>query len=333
MEKGMTHGTSTLLFFNLSQSYFRLFLFQLAKRSEGKTVNRKSVDEFGGIIGFSNGLEIKTNGGVFESIHGSHTAEESDVEEDPDIFDMFGLLNLSLSSFEYEQLNPREEDVDGAQLGYDENKTWRREFLLSIHAKITSERHSSRRCGVQQCKQEDVNKINTSDSRRWHAHDCSSVIINTCRQIVREVLGMLKPDSGSAEAPQGSQSMGDLFLTPVASMDEEENVEDTRVADPSTKLGRRARKVKPETLTFSVTDTIVFVRAACSVYLHALTIRSSDIVVSKSLTASVEVVKIFGIKGEPRGGSNIPLTQQSNPQQFFFFQCFFLLSGRRCSTG
>lgn len=270
---------------------------KLAKRSEGKTVNRKSVDKFGGIIGFSNGIEINTNG-AFGSIDGSHTAEEFDAEEDPDIFDMFGLLNLSLSSFEYEQLNPREEDVDGAPLGCDENKTWRREFLLSIHAK-TSERPSSRSHlpgGVRQGKQEDVNKINTSDSRRWHAHDCSSVIINTCRQIVREVLGMLKPDSGSAEAPQGSQSMSDLFLAPVSSIEEEENVEDSRVREQSTEPGRRFRKVKPETLTFSVTDTIVFVRAACSVYLHALTIRSSDIFVSKSLTASVEIVKIFGIK-------------------------------------
>jgi len=222
---------------------------------------------------------------------------------------MFGLLNLSLSSFEYEELNPREEDIDGAPLGCDENKTWRREFLLSINAKITSERPYSRSHlpgGVQQGKQgEDVNKINTSDSRRWHAHDCSSVIINTCRQIVREVLSMLKPNSGSTEAPQGSQSMSDLFVVPVASMEEEENVEDSRARDQSTKPGRRFRKLKLETLTFSVTDTIVFVRAACSVYLHALTIRSSDIVVSKSLTASVEVVKIFGIKGEPRGGSRL----------------------------
>jgi len=59
---------------------------------------------------------------------------------------------------------------------------------------------------------------------------------------------------------------------------------------------RRDRKHKLEPLNFSVTDTIVFVRAATSVYLHVLTMKQSDIAIKKTLIATVEIVKIFGIK-------------------------------------
>jgi hypothetical protein len=61
-------------------------------------------------------------------------------------------------------------------------------------------------------------------------------------------------------------------------------------------MRKRLHKRHLETLTFAVTDSIVFVRAAASVYLHALSMKQSDVVISKTLTAAIEIVKIFGIK-------------------------------------
>jgi len=49
-------------------------------------------------------------------------------------------------------------------------------------------------------------------------------------------------------------------------------------------------------LNFSVHDTILFVRAASSVYLNSLSLRMSDGVVVKTLTGAIELLKIFGVK-------------------------------------
>ena len=43
-------------------------------------------------------------------------------------------------------------------------------------------------------------------------------------------------------------------------------------------------------------DTIVFARAATALYLHAMLLRQSDVVIVKTLDAAVEIVKIFGIR-------------------------------------
>ena len=134
------------------------------------------------------------------------------------------------------------------------------------------------------------------------------VVINICRQIVREVLCMLKPNLASDDDNKdmsyagvyGSRSMSDIFLQPTTSSLDDSDTGDFSGAQheegKAARMKKRLRKRKLEVLTFAVTDTIIFVRAAASVYLHALSMKQSDIVITRSLTASVEIVKIFGIK-------------------------------------
>ena len=57
-----------------------------------------------------------------------------------------------------------------------------------------------------------------------------------------------------------------------------------------------SRQCLKTTLEFTAADIIVFACAATSLYLHTLALRQSDVVIVKTLTATVEVLKIFGIK-------------------------------------
>lgn len=151
-------------------------------------------------------------------------------------------------------------------------------------------------------------QLTTNDARRWHAHDSSMVIIIICRQIVREILIMLKPNLSSSEDTEetdlsyagisGTRSMSDIFLQPTSSLDDSDSCNNSSGTKHEEGKGtkKRLRTRKSETLTFAVTDTIIFVRAVASVYLHALSMKQSDIVITKTLTAAVEIVKIFGIK-------------------------------------
>ena len=98
----------------------------------------------------------------------------------------------------------------------------------------------------------------------------------------------------------GSRSLSDIFLQPTS-----RSVEDSDLGNfpggqheegKAARMRKRLRKRHLETLTFAVTDSIIFVRAAASVYLHALSMKQSDVVITKTLTAAIEIVKIFGIK-------------------------------------
>lgn len=146
------------------------------------------------------------------------------MDDVADIFDMFGLLNLSLSTIEYEGSGNPVEENNGKIT--EEKPIWRRENLLSSHVKTTKDPrslplkyyHASNVVGETDC----TRQLTTVDSRRWYAHDCSSTIINVCRQIVREVLGLLKPNLDPTEDASkgdfsyagisGSRSMSDIFL-------------------------------------------------------------------------------------------------------------------------
>ena len=287
----------------------RALFRKLAKRTEGKTLRRDCADKYGGILG-SGGAGCNVALPLLHS-QTSQFEQDFDMDEEADIFDMFGLLNLALSTIEYEGSGSNVEETNEIDTESDEKSIWRREFLLASHVTTAADprKRPLKYCGAGETDSTD--QPTTSDLRRWHAHDCSMVIINICRQIVRETLGMLKPNletEGTNERDlsaefSGLRSMSDIFLQPTASTSSsKDDLEFNSLSGgqddngKAARLEKRLRKRKLETLTFAVTDTIIFVRAAASVYLHALSMKQSDVVITKTLTACVEIVKIFGIK-------------------------------------
>lgn len=206
-------------------------------------------------------------------------------QQEAGIFEMFSLINLSLATFEYEGTDEHAEaesasdDDDGPHL-----PIWKREFLLSREQE-TQDRAKRRRLmaafGKTEVQEKDGVEYATTSSRRWHSHDGSIVLIKTTQQIVRELRNVLEP-SEDAQA----------FFNPAR----------TKL---STKSQQKRRSIPTKkgttttsdgTISFSYIDTVTFVRAATSVYLHALTLQQSDITLVKTLNASLEIVKIFGIK-------------------------------------
>lgn len=272
---------------------------KLAKRAEGKTQRRDSADKFGGIPGSGTGLG--RNSFLATLLPGSERqVDDFEMDDEANIFDVFGLLNLSLSTIEYEGCTNLGEEDDGAATECEEKPTWRREYLLSSNVKTTVD---PRNRPFKYYQPEStvgetgiMEQLTTDDSRRWHAHDCSIVIINICRQIVREILGMLKPNLGVSDGTSdadfscagfsdGSQSFGSILIQPTSStLDEFEAGGIAGAQHENGKAGRLKKSLrnrKPETLTFTVTDQIICVRAAASVYLQALSMRQSDVVITK----------------------------------------------------
>lgn len=280
---------------------------KLSKRAENKTSHRDSAERYGGIVG--SGIGPSDN---LTAPHGLKSMDDDfEIDNEPDIYDMFGLLNMSLATMEYEGNDVRVDENIGEVIYSEEYPTWRKEFLISEdrdqqrtaidRIRFPNQRHGGTDSDV-------IDRLSTCNSRRWHAHDSSIVIIHSCRHIVRETLGMLRPsmaldehsdqDEGSLEI-SASRSLSDCFLH-YSSFDSSTCDASGQLHEEKkqSRLERRLDRKKGETLAFSVTDTIIFVRAATSVYLHALTIKQSDIVIVKTLTAAVEIVKIFGIKGK-----------------------------------
>ena len=278
---------------------------KLAKRAEGKTQQADSDDRYGGISGSGAGYKELNTGPTHLS------AVDVEIDDEPDIYDMLGLLNLALTTVEYEGNVMQMEESDETENDSDENPTWRREFLLSAESRADNDRGRSASVSIQRGNEAPSNadQHSTQNSRRWYAHDCSMIIVNVCRQIVRETLGMLRPSfSSSCEADEGdvgfpgvsgSRSMSDIFLQQASfshSYDENNSDDEDGANKQESLQQRRIRERQLESLAFSVTDTIIFVRAVTSVYLHTLTMKQSDVAIAKTLTAAVEIVKIFGIK-------------------------------------
>jgi len=279
---------------------------KLAKRAEGKTQRTDSDDRYGGISGSGAGYKD------LNAVSPLLSAVDVDIDDEPDIYDMLGLLNLALTTVEYEGNMKQMDESDDAENDSDENPTWRREFLLSVDSRADNDRGRFSAVSIRGGSDVPSTAIqqSTQNSRRWYAHDCSMTIINVCRQIVRETLGMLRPSfSSSDEAGESgdlgfpgvssSRTMSDIFLqqtTLSQSYDENNSDEEDCTNKKESRQQRRLRKRQLESLAFSVTDTIIFVRAVTSVYLHTLTTKQSDVAIAKTLTAAVEIVKIFGIK-------------------------------------
>ena len=212
---------------------------------------------------------------------GKNAGDEANQE--PHIFDMFSLLNIGLATFEY---GGGEDTLDGEDRQEDDDQVavWAKEYLPSIKEKAHDP--SLRRSNMARRYQEEKKVVDddneptytSTKSRKWHSHDGSLVIINSCRYIVREMLAMTKPEK--QHPPTTAVQLN----------------RQTSFTEENTPFAFGPENSSSSRLQFSDADTVVFVRGASSVYLHSLSLRQSDIVITKTLTASVELVKIFGIK-------------------------------------
>jgi hypothetical protein len=250
---------------------------KLCARASGKGFDEK----FGGM-----GLPVASES-IDDSVHENQrklSRAATEWKQEADIFDVFSLINLCLATLEYEGSDEHAEaenpsDDDGPHLAI-----WRKEFLL-VRELETPDKAKRRRLMAAFGKVEDHGKdgveFATTSSRRWHSHDGSIVLIKTTQQIVRELRNVLEPS-------EQAQS----FFNPAR-----------RKASSKSKHRHQSSlesKESPEQATgaisFTYMDTVIFVRAATSVYLHALTLSQSDICTTHTLKASLEIVKIFGIK-------------------------------------
>jgi hypothetical protein len=241
----------------------------------------------GGDPRFGLALESCNNGVIEEHVFQEQflrPAVQSEESQEPNILDMFCLLNLILSTLEYEGSDEHVESVQTGE-GDDLLAVWLKEFLPTVehqNRKLLPSRFPEFQIGgVTQATsngQEESQVYGSSSSRKWQAHDVATVVINCGRQIVRETLVGLKPSIPINQSLRRTDFLDKMSMaSPTATK--------TPHSTPSSK-----------DLGFSHADTVVFVRAATALYLQALTLRQSDIAYEKALIASVEVVKIFGIK-------------------------------------
>lgn len=192
----------------------------------------------------------------------------SEVKEDPNILDMFGLLNLSLRTMEYEGAEEHlEGDVSGAGASRDSIDLWRKEYLLSKPQKRASDARSRRNRKLKP-EIDSAAAYTSSISRKWHGHDGSLVIINAGHQIVWEIYNILN-----------EWEEGGSFLNPA--------VQNSRAPKKPMPTGNLSRF---SNLTHA--DIVVFVRAASSLYLHSLALKQSDIVIIRTFKVSAELIKV-----------------------------------------
>lgn len=253
---------------------------KLFSRSAGKG----NLEKYGGTIQRSTDTSRVTSDSEFS---GKSLRMDSDVKEGPDIFDMFGLLNICLATVEYEGCDEHAE-VDGRSdndgpIGY-----WRKEFLLSRGRDTTDTARRRRMMSYGKgAKNENEgigeNDFATTSSRKWLSHDASIVLIRTAQQIVREFRFVLEPT-------EGSQSLFNPARRK-ARIDQSQVYKSSVSSTDSNGLAGVEAEMK-----FSYADTVIFVRGATSVYLNSLVSKESDIALIKTINASVEIIKIFGIK-------------------------------------
>ncbi len=195
------------------------------------------------------------------------------------ILDVCGLLNLCLKTFEYEGSEANLEEELGGALSA-KSSQWQREFLLApeeSHFDLLLQPKNA----FSQKENQNIPKYTSTSSRKWFSHDIAIVIINASRNIVREYLSILRPtedyDSMSGPIAHFSQTIpGRPF-------------NEAKVTSTSDKpIGLEAN--------FTHDEKVNFARAIASVYLNCLSLRQSDIVFIKTLIASIEILKVFGIE-------------------------------------
>ena len=238
---------------------------KLFRRSPGKGLHEKH----GGISSSGSAGPLDDSN---ESEDQSNTSEIDGIEG-PNIYDMFSLLNICLATAEYEGCDENAE-MDGiggdGPLGF-----WSKEFLMARERDTIDSARQKRMQFVVTTASEEV--YATTSSRKWFSHDASMVLIRTAQQIVRELRFVLEPVEGSQSLfnPARRKAKANSFTSP------RNNTSQVPVVDG---------------LEFTYMDTIIFVRGATSVYLNSLVLRESDIAIVKTLNASVEIIKIFGIR-------------------------------------
>lgn len=223
----------------------------------------------------------------FNEAEAESTNTEIDGDEGPDIYDMFSLLNICLATVEYEGCDEHAEidgmDSDGT-FGF-----WPKEFLMSRERDTIDSARQKRMLFMvstsSQAKGLSSEEVYaTASSRKWLSHDASMVLIRTAQQIVREFRFVLEP-------MEGSQSLFNPARRK-AKVNESHRYQSNFKSPSNDNL----RTPVADSLKFTYMDTIIFVRGATSVYLNSLVLRESDIAIVKTLNASVEIIKIFGIK-------------------------------------
>jgi len=192
---------------------------------------------------------------------------QDQMRNDPDILDMFTLLNMALSTVEYEGCEDLLESDNGEH--DDLLHMWQKEYLLS-QGNENQQPFMAQRPSLRGGSRLDVKSISktqkaekefyTSGSRKWQSHDASMVAIQCGSHIVNELSSLLRPKK------------------------------------PKLPLIMSFEETPKEELKFSRSDTIIFMRAAASLYLHCLALRQSDIVLVRTFKVSADLVKIFGIK-------------------------------------
>lgn len=188
---------------------------------------------------------------------GGFDAKFDENEENPSILDLLSLLNLILATLEYDG-----DEYNARFVKEGSAKRWRSEYLLGPeHAFSTMTKLDP--------KHSTEMSLTSTSSRKWLSHDASVIVISTCRNIIREYLSLQKPTSCN---PRDSDSC----------------------LDRDSSLNQYGPK--SYFIEFTLEEKKIFVRAISSVYLTSLTLRESDIVLTKTLVASVEIVKVFGIK-------------------------------------
>ena len=236
---------------------------KLCKHTEGKGAS----GNYGGVTG---GTSIGVNEEEKDKSENTDYSDDASSTEEQHkcILDLCSLLNLSLTTFEYDG---SESNIDAS--AQDLLSQWHTEYLLAPENDFYDQWKSA--------SIPDSANMTSSSSRKWHSHDAATVVITTCRNIVREYVSMLNL-SGKNGATRG----------PIASFS------DSPIA--SSKCKSRCRPLKEEfikeTIQFSYKDKVIFLRAVASVYLNCLSLRQSDVVLIKTLLASTEILKVFGIE-------------------------------------
>jgi hypothetical protein len=246
----------------------------LWRRLCARATGKGSQERFGS-VGFA--VFAESSDDLYQDNQRKLSRNAADLRQEQDIFEMFGLLNLCLSTMEYEG-SDEQADLEGAGYTGGPRATWRKEYIVAREIE-TMDMARRRRLMTAYSKtspvgqsEDDAKDYATSSSRKWHAHDGASIVIKATQQIVRELRSVLEPQSQS-------------FFNPARRRIQR------RSMDPPP-----GKDLPNSGLNFSYLDTVIFVRAALSVFLHSLTLRQSDIVFVKTLNAAVEIVKIFGIK-------------------------------------
>ena len=109
-----------------------------------------------------------------------------------------------------------------------------------------------------------------SQHNMWFSHDATSIVVSTARAVVSEMIFLIKPDAErSPTCNMSDQHLIHLHLNIPASDSE---------------------------LQYSVADMAMFVRSVSTVYLNGLSLNQSDSATIGLISASVELLKAFGLK-------------------------------------